>query len=49
MPLKFAEAIDGIRYVNLMKKLGMKLEGIQRSQVKDNFGQTYMECVKKSL
>lgn len=34
----FAEAIDGIKSVNLMKKLGMKLEGIQRSQVKDNLG-----------
>lgn len=34
----FAEAIDGIKSVNLMKKLGMKLEGIQRSQTKDNFG-----------
>lgn len=34
----FAEAIDGIKSVNLMKKLGMKLEGIQRSQTKDNAG-----------
>ena len=34
----FAEAIDGIKSVNLMKKLGMKQEGIQRSQTKDNFG-----------
>lgn len=34
----FAEAIDGIKSVNLMKKLGMKLEGIQRSHTKDNFG-----------
>ena len=34
----FAEAIDGIKSVGLMKKLGMKLEGIQRSQTKDNFG-----------
>lgn len=34
----FAEAIDGIKSVNLMKKLGMKLEGIQRHQTKDNFG-----------
>ena len=33
----FAEAIDGIKSVNLMKKLGMKLEGVQRSQVKDSF------------
>ena len=34
----FAETIDGVKSVNLMKKLGMKLEGIQRSQTKDNFG-----------
>lgn len=34
----FAETIDGIKSVSLMKKLGMKLEGIQRSQIKDNFG-----------
>lgn len=34
----FAEAIDGIKSVNLMKKLGMTLEGIQRSQTKDNAG-----------
>lgn len=34
----FAETIDGGRSVNLMKKLGMKPEGIQRSQVRDNFG-----------
>lgn len=34
----FAEAIDGIKSVNLMKKLGMRQEGIQRSQTKDNFG-----------
>ncbi|MBQ7873860.1 MAG: GNAT family N-acetyltransferase [Oscillospiraceae bacterium] len=34
----FAEAIDGIKSVNLMKKLGMKQEGIQRSQTKDNSG-----------
>lgn len=34
----FAEAIDGMKSVNLMKKLGMKLEGIQRSQTKDNLG-----------
>lgn len=34
----FVEAIDGIKSVGLMKKLGMKLEGIQRSQTKDNFG-----------
>lgn len=34
----FAETIDGIKSVNLMEKLGMKLEGIQRSQTKDNDG-----------
>ena len=34
----FAETIDGEKSVNLMKKLGMKSEGIQRSQVKDNSG-----------
>ena len=34
----FAETIDGMKSVNLMKKLGMKLEGIQRSQMKDNLG-----------
>ena len=34
----FAETIDGIKSVNLMKKLEMKPEGIQRSQTKDNFG-----------
>ena len=34
----FAETIDGIKSVHLMKKLGMKPEGIQRSQTKDNFG-----------
>lgn len=34
----FAEAIDGIKSVSLMKKLGMKLEGIQRSQTKGNLG-----------
>ena len=28
----FAEAIDGVKSVGLMKKLGMKLEGIQRDQ-----------------
>ena len=32
----FAETIDGMKSVNLMKKLGMKLEGVQRSQTKDN-------------
>lgn len=32
----FAEAIDGIKSVGLMKKLGMKPEGIQRKQTRDN-------------
>ena len=34
----FAEAIDTVKSVGLMKKLGMQLEGIQRSQTKDNHG-----------
>lgn len=34
----FAETIDKTKSVNLMKKLGMRLEGIQRSHVKDSFG-----------
>ena len=34
----FAEAIDGVKSVNLMKKLGMKPEGVQRSQTKDCSG-----------
>ena len=34
----FAETIDGMRSVHLMKKLGMKAEGIQRSQTKDSSG-----------
>ena len=34
----FAETIDEIKSVELMKKLGMKLEGIQRSQTKDDTG-----------
>ena len=32
----FAEAIDAKKSVALMQKLGMKLEGVQRSQTKDN-------------
>ena len=32
----FAEAIDAVKSVGLMQKLGMQLEGIQRSQTKDN-------------
>lgn len=34
----FAETIDGVKSVGLMKKLGMRLEGIQRSQTRDNTG-----------
>lgn len=34
----FAETIDGVKSVGLMKKLGMQLEGIQRSHTKDNDG-----------
>ncbi len=34
----FAEAIDGVKSVGLMKKLGMTQEGIQRSQTLDNSG-----------
>lgn len=34
----FAEAIDSVKSVGLMKKLGMKLEGIQLSQTKDLCG-----------
>lgn len=34
----FAEAIDAVKSVGLMKKLGMQLEGIQRSQTKDTHG-----------
>ena len=33
-----AEAIDGVRSVSLMKKLGMKQEGVQRSHTGDNRG-----------
>lgn len=34
----FAETIDGVKSVGLMKKLGMQLEGIQRSHTKDDDG-----------
>lgn len=34
----FAETIDGVKSVGLMKKLGMQPEGIQRSHTKDNQG-----------
>ena len=33
-----AETIDGQKSVNLMEKLGMKCEGVQRGQAKDIFG-----------
>ncbi len=33
-----AEAIDGVKSVGLMEKLGMKREGVQRSQTRDNDG-----------
>lgn len=32
----FAEGIDTVKSVGLMEKLGMRLEGIQKSQAKDN-------------
>ena len=32
----FAETIDGVKSVRLMRKLGMKLEAVQRIQTKDN-------------
>lgn len=34
----FAEAIDGVKSTGLMKKLGMRLEGVQKQQTGDNFG-----------
>ena len=34
----FAEAIDAVKSVGLMQKLGMQLEGVQRSQTKDLHG-----------
>lgn len=34
----FAEAIDPVKSVALMEKLGMHLEGVQRSQTRDNNG-----------
>lgn len=33
-----AETIDRQKSVSLMEKLGMKREGVQRSQTKDNLG-----------
>jgi len=33
-----AEATDGVKSVSLMKKLGMKPEGVQRSHTRDNAG-----------
>lgn len=34
----FAETTDAVKSVGLMQKLGMRLEGIQKSQVKDSHG-----------
>ena len=34
----FAESIDGVKSVGLMQKLGMRLEGIQKSHTRDNDG-----------
>lgn len=34
----FAETIDAVKSVGLMEKMGMKLEGIQREQIRDNKG-----------
>lgn len=34
----YAEAIDTVKSVGLMQKLGMRLEGIQRRQTRDNRG-----------
>lgn len=34
----FAESIDSVKSVGLMKKLGMQLEGVQRSHTKNNDG-----------
>lgn len=34
----FAETIDNTKSVNLMKKLGMQLEGVQKSHTIDNHG-----------
>ena len=34
----FAETIDAVKSVRLMKKLGMRPEGIQRSHARDNHG-----------
>ena len=34
----FAEAIDSVKSVGLLQKLGMQLEGVQRSQTKDLHG-----------
>ena len=34
----FAEAIDAVKSVKLMEKLGMKWEGVQRQQTRDNDG-----------
>ena len=44
----FAETIDGVKSVNLMKKLGMKLQAIQSAQTEDALGKhanLYVYCV----
>ena len=33
-----AETIDGVKSVGLMEKLGMKREGVQRNQTRNNEG-----------
>ena len=35
-----AETIDGVKSVGLMEKLGMKREGVQRNQTRNNEGKT---------
>lgn len=35
----FAETIDAVKSVGLMRKLGMQLEGVQHSQTKNHHGQ----------
>lgn len=50
--LRREEGIWGWEIDDLIKKLGMKLEGIQRSQVKDNHGNwqtcTFTVCWKRT-
>lgn len=47
----FAETIDPVKSVGLMKKLGMQPEGLQRSQVKDprgNWADLYLYGLRKA-